>query len=150
MAGLDRVKELGGKESGLALVTTLREDGSAQSSVVNAGVLAHPVTGEPVVGFAVRGARRKLVNLRARPRVTIVFRSGWDWVAIEGEAELAGPDDALAGVDSADLLPLLREIYAAAVGGTAKDWVGMDQQMSEERHSAVLVRPERIYSNPEG
>jgi PPOX class probable F420-dependent enzyme len=150
MVGLDRVKELGVKESGLAVVTTLREDGSAQASVVNAGVVAHPVTGEPVVGFAVRGARRKLINLRTRPRATIVFRSGWEWAAIEGEAEIAGPDDALAGFDPANLLHLLRGIYAAAVGGTSDDWIGMDQQMAEECHSAVLVRPERIYSNPEG
>ena len=75
------------------------------------------------MGFAVRGARRKLVNLRARPRATLVFRSGWEWAAVEGDAELVGPDDVLAGFDTADLPHLLREIYAAAVGGTADDWV---------------------------
>jgi len=147
-AQLDRVRELAAKESGLAFVATLREDGSAQASVVNAGVLAHPLTGEQVIGFAVRGRRRKLTNLRARPRTTIVFRSAWDWIAVEGTAELAGPDDAIAGLDPAELPRLLRQIYAAAVGGTADDWAGMDQQMAEEGHSAVLVRPERIYSNP--
>ena len=145
---LDRVRELVAQESGLAVVATLREDGSAHASVVNAGVLDHPLTGEPVVGFAVRGQRRKLVNLRARPRATIVFRSGWDWVAVEGEPDLVGPHDVLDGLDPADLPQLLREIYAAAVGGTADDWVGMDQQMSDEGHSAVLVRVDRIYSNP--
>lgn len=147
-AQLDQVRELVARESGLAVVATLREDGSAQASVVNAGVLAHPVSGEPVVGFAIRGRRRKLSNLRARPRATIVFRSGWDWMAVEGEAEIAGPDDVIAGLDPTRVPQLLREIYAAAVGGTAEDWAGMDQQMADERHSAVLVHPDRVYANP--
>ena len=145
---LERVREIGGRESGLAVVTTLRANGSMQASIVNAGVVMHPRTGESVVGFAVRGSRRKLVHLRARPLATLVFRSGWDWVAVEGEADLAGPSDHQLGLDQSALLQLLREIYAAAVGGTAEDWVGMDEQMTDEGHSAVLVRPSRIYSNP--
>jgi PPOX class probable F420-dependent enzyme len=145
---LDRVKELVAAESGLAVLVTLRDDGSAQATVVNAGVLAHPVNGESVVGFAVRGERKKLVNLRERPRATVVFRSGWDWVTVEGDVEIVGPADTLVGFDTAELPRLLREIYAAAVGGTADDWSGMNQQMLEERHSAVLLRADRIYSNP--
>src|SRR5438128_1037181 len=89
-AGLDRARELGARETGLAVVTTLRADGTAHSSVVNAGVLNHPVTGESVVGFVSRGGVRKLAYLRARPRATVLFRSGWAWVAVEGDAELAG------------------------------------------------------------
>ena len=147
-ASLEWARELVGRENGLAVVTTLRDDGSMQASIVNAGVLAHPVSGEPVIGFAVRGRPRKLLNLRTRPRATIVFRSGWDWVAVEGEAELFGPDDMMSGLEPEQLVPLLREIYAAAVGGTADDWIGMDQQMRDEGHSAVLVKPRRIYSNP--
>src|SRR5688572_23922447 len=145
---LDLVRELVGRESGLAVATTLRDDGSMQASIVNAGVVTRPVSAEPVLGFAVRGRRRKHVNLRARPRATIVFRSGWDWVAVEGTVELMGPDDTISGVDTSELLPLLREIYAAAVGGTADDWVGMDQRMTDDGHSAVLLRSQRIYSNP--
>lgn len=38
------------REHGLSVVATLRADGTIQSSVVNAGVLHHPVTGAPVVG----------------------------------------------------------------------------------------------------
>jgi PPOX class probable F420-dependent enzyme len=148
MAELDRARELGARESGLAVVVTLRDDGSAHASVVNAGVLRHPLSGEPVVGFAVRGQRRKLTNMRARRRVAVVFRSGWDWVTVEGDAELAGPDDTLDGFDPAGLPRLLREIYAAGVGGTADGWAGMDEQMRDEGHSAVLVRIDRIYSNP--
>jgi len=144
---LDRVRELGAREDGLAVVATSRSDGSTQASVVNAGVLGHPVTGEAVVGFVVRGGARKLPNMRVQPRATVVFRSGWEWVAVEGEVDLAGPDDPLEGFESERVLRLLREIYAAAVGGTAEDWAGMDEEMEAERHTAALVRPARVYSN---
>src|SRR2546426_673067 len=60
---LDRARELGARESGLAVVVTTRVDGSPQASVVNAGVLEHPVTGEAVVGFVARGRVNKLANL---------------------------------------------------------------------------------------
>lgn len=146
--GLEHARSLGVAESGLAVVVTMREDGSAQASVVNAGVLPHPVDGEAVVAFVVRGQRRKLINLRARPRTTVLFRSGWDWVAVEGDAELAGLDDALSGLDRAGARMVLRAVYAAAVGGDPEDWAGIDEQMVREHHTAVLVRPLRIYSNP--
>lgn len=42
---LDTVRDFVGRDHGLAMVATTREDGSVQASVVNAGVLAHPVTG---------------------------------------------------------------------------------------------------------
>jgi hypothetical protein len=145
---LDLVRELGGRDSGLAVVITLRDDGSPHASVVNAGVLEHPVTGEPVIGFAVRGPRRKLAHLRVRPSATLIFRSGWEWVAAEGHTEIVGPDDKLAGFDAEDLLLLLRTIYAAAVGGEADDWRAMDVAMTSERHSAVLLRVDRTYTNP--
>jgi PPOX class probable F420-dependent enzyme len=145
---LDRARDLSANENGLAVVVTSRADGSPQASVVNAGVLDHPVTGEPVVGFNARGGARKLANLRGEPRVTVVFRSGWDWLAVEGDADLAGPDDDLDGLEAGDLPRVLREVYAAAVGGTEDEWVGLDAVMAAERHTAVLVRPVRVYSNP--
>lgn len=118
MLELNRARELGAREDGLAVVVTSRTDGSAHASVVNAGVLDHPVTGEPVVGLVARGGTRKLIHLRMRPRLTVVFRSGWDWLAVEGDADLAGPDDRFEGLEAADVPRLLREIYAAAVGGS--------------------------------
>jgi PPOX class probable F420-dependent enzyme len=145
---LGRVRELGGRESGLAVVVTRRNDGSPHTSVVNAGVLDHPVTSERVVAFVARGQVKKLANLRVRPHLTVVFRSGWEWAAVEGGVELAGPDDRLVGFDANDLPRLLREIYAAAAGGTADDWAELDEVMAAERHTAVLIRPARIYSNP--
>jgi len=41
-------------DHGLCVVSTLRSAGTIQSSVVNAGVLAHPVTGASVVAFTTR------------------------------------------------------------------------------------------------
>jgi PPOX class probable F420-dependent enzyme len=147
---LDRARELGAQESGLSVVVTNRDDGSAQASVVNAGVLDHPVTGERIVGFVARGGAKKLSNLRARPRVTVVFRSGWEWVAVEGDADLAGPQDDLAGLERNAMPRVRREVYAAAVGGTADEWAAMDDLMESEGHTAVLIRPRRVYSNPPG
>lgn len=147
MTTLDRVKELVARENGLAVIFTSRADGTGQASIVNAGVLDHPVSGDPVVGFVVRGDTRKHSNLRRRPRVTAVFRVGWEWVAVEGDADLAGPDDQLEGLDPATVPGLLRHVFAAA-GGTHDDWDEYDRVMAEERRLAVLVRPERLYSNP--
>src|SRR5436190_14225564 len=103
-------------DHGLVVVSTTRTDGTIQSSVVNAGVLDHPVTGRPVVGFVAAGSSRRLTNLRARPRSTVVVRAGWRWAGVEGPVELAGPDDPLDGVDSERLRVLLREIFTAAGG----------------------------------
>ena len=70
----------------------LRGDGTIQSSLVNAGIVPHPATGESTLAFVTIGPV-KLANLRARPQVTATFRNGWQWAAVEGHAELAGPDD---------------------------------------------------------
>ena len=57
-----------GGDRGLGVVSTLRPDTTIQSSVVNVGVLPHPVTGEQVVAFVSQGRARRLGYLRARPR----------------------------------------------------------------------------------
>jgi hypothetical protein len=141
----ERVRALSTPEAGLAVAVTQRRDGSPLASVVNAGVADHPVTGDRIVGFVSRGGARKLTHLRRWPQVTVVFRSGWQWLAVEGNADLAGPDDVLAGLDPAAIPELLRNVYAAAVGGTSGDWAALDDIMAAERHAAVLVRPERVY-----
>jgi PPOX class probable F420-dependent enzyme len=134
------------RDHGLCVVSTLRAAGTIQSSVVNAGVLGHPVTGAQVVAFTTRAGAAKLANLRARPRATIVLRAGWEWAAAEGPVEIAGPDDELPGVDSDGLRVLLREVFTAA-GGTHDDWPTYDRVMAEERRAVVMVAPERVYSN---
>jgi PPOX class probable F420-dependent enzyme len=131
-------------DNGLVVVSTTRADGTIQSSVVNAGVLDHPVTGKPVVAFVAAGSSRRLVNLRARPRTAVVIRAGWQWAGVEGPVELAGPDDPLAGIDDEGLRVLRRDIFTAA-GGTHDDWDEYDRVMAAERRVAVLVEPERVF-----
>jgi hypothetical protein len=115
--------------------------------VVNAGVLPHPVTGATVVGMVIRGGTRKLDRLRKHPYANVVARSGWEWAAAEGRVELAGPVDPMPGVDTERLRLLLREIFTAA-GGTHEDFGEYDRVMRAEGRTAVLVYPERVYSNP--
>jgi PPOX class probable F420-dependent enzyme len=135
------------REHGLCVLSTVRADGTIQSSVVNAGVLEHPVTGRPAVGFVVRGATRKLTNLRLRPHATVVVRVGWQWVTAEGQVELAGPEDALPGLAADAVPPLLRAVFSAA-GGEHEDWETYDRVMAEEHRTVVLLTPARVYSNP--
>jgi len=141
---VDRIRRIVGKDHGLVSVATTRQAGSVQASVVNAGVLEHPVTGAPVVGLVAQGGSAKLRHLRARPHVTVTFRAGWEWLTVEGTTELAGPDDPFAGVDAERLRLLLREIFTAA-GGTHDDFDEYDRVMAAERRTAVLITPTRSY-----
>src|SRR4051794_37744416 len=99
MSDVSAFAELVPLDHGLCVVSTLRRDGSVQSSVVNAGVLGHPLHGGDVVGLVARGGSRKLLHLRRDPRVTVVVRAGWRWAAVEGDAQLIGPDDPHPDVD---------------------------------------------------
>jgi PPOX class probable F420-dependent enzyme len=146
MADLDAFAELVPGDHGLVVVSTARADGTIQSSVVNAGVMDHPVTGERVVAFVAAGSARRLVNLRARPRATVVLRAGWQWAGVEGPTELIGPDDPYDGFDAERIRVLLRDIFTAA-GGSHDDWDEYDRVMAAERRVAVLVTPERTYGN---
>ena len=146
MADLELVRRLAGADHGLAIVGTTRSDGSIQASLVNAGVLAHPEGQHDVVGFVARGDALKLRNLRARPRASVVFRSGWEWAAVEGPTTIIGPDDTATTTDAEALRALLRDVFSAA-GGTHDDWDEYDRAMRDERRAAVLVTPERISGN---
>jgi PPOX class probable F420-dependent enzyme len=148
MTDLATFAELVPLDHGLCVISTLRRDGSVQSSVVNAGVLEHPLQGGRVVGLVATGGSRKLHNLRLDPRATIVARAGWRWATVEGNAEIIGPDDPHPHVDSEVLRLLLREIFRAA-GGTHEDWETYDRVMAQERRAAVLIAPRRVYTNPQ-
>ncbi len=149
MTDLAAFAELVPGDHGLCVVSTLRPDGGVQASVVNAGVLAHPVTGAEVVGLVAIGGSRKLANLRRDPRVTVVVRAGWQWATVEGSAELIGPDDPYPSVDASAVRALLRDVFVAA-GGTHDDWDTYDRVMAEERRTAVLVTPRRVYGRRPG
>jgi hypothetical protein len=140
---LDTFAALVPADHGLAVLSIARPGGGVHSSVVNAGVLGHPLTGERVVGLVAIGGARKLDLLRADPRAAVTLRAGWRWAAAEGPAQLIGPDDPAEGIDAERLRLLLREIFTAA-GGTHDDWATYDRVMAEERRTAVLLTPAAI------
>jgi hypothetical protein len=144
MIDITRFAGLVPSDHGLAVVALALLDRTVHASVSSAGVLDHPVTGAPVVGIVAGGGSRKLVHLRSHARATVVLRAGWQWAAVEGPVELAGPDDPLEGVDGDRLRLLLREIFTAA-GGTHDDFLAYDMAMAGERRVAILVTPARIY-----
>ncbi|OBH62273.1 pyridoxamine 5'-phosphate oxidase [Mycobacterium colombiense] len=146
MTTLDEAVALAKGESGLAVISTVRADGTVQASLVNVGLLAHPANGQPVLGFTTYG-RVKLANLRARPQLAVTFRNGWQWATVEGRAELVGPDDSRPWLTDADQLRLLlRDVFTAA-GGTHDDWDEYDRVMAAEGRAVVLIAPTRVYSN---
>jgi PPOX class probable F420-dependent enzyme len=147
MTDLARFEELVPLDHGLSVVVTRRSDHTPHTAVVNAGVVTHPATGAREVAFVSAGGTRKLAHLRADPTIAVVVRAGWQWAAVEGRAQLIGPDDPHPEVDDERLRLLLRDIFTAA-GGTHDDWATYDRVMREERRTAVFVSPSRVYSNP--
>src|SRR5262249_36149756 len=98
MADLADFEALVPRDHGLVVMTVIGPDGRIRSSVVNAGVIDHPVTGSRVVAVVIQGKARKLDHLRDTPRACVVLRAGWQWAGVEGPAEIAGPDDPMAGI----------------------------------------------------
>lgn len=147
MTDLSHLESLLARETGLATITTLRADGRPLSSVVNVGVTEHPITAERVVAFVAHGSSARLAHLRRRPAINVLARRGWEWAAVEGDAELIGPDDPRPGIDAEGLRVLVRAIFEAA-GGEHDDYDEFDRVMVQDRRCAVLVNSRRAYSNP--
>jgi PPOX class probable F420-dependent enzyme len=143
---LELVRQLAAADKGLAIVSTTRADGTVQSSLVNAGVVDHPVTKDPTVAFVARGDAHKLSLLSRSGRANVVFRAGWQWVSVEGPADMIGPDHPRPDFPSDALPQLLRDIFTAA-GGTHDDWDEYDRTMAEEHRTAVFITPARITTN---
>jgi len=102
-------------------------DGTISSSVVNAGVLPHPVTGASVVGMVVPRRHEEARQL-ARPSLRETSSSGpaGNGRRPRGRVDLIGPDDPAPGFDAERLRLLLREIFTAA-GGTHEDFDTYDR-----------------------
>jgi len=143
MATIADIERLASGDSGLITFSVARADGSVHSSVVNAGVMDHPVSGKKVIGTVLRGPSWKLTRLRQHPRCTVLFRVGWEWASVDGTTELIGPVDTHDGFAGGDLAQLLRDVFSAA-GGTHDDWDEYDQVMAEDGRTAVFITPVRI------
>jgi hypothetical protein len=145
MADLADVERLAAGDHHLAVFTVARPNGTVHASVVSAGVISDPVDGSPGVAAVVTGAARKLGLLRREGRATLVFKHGWEWVAVSGPVRLVGPDD---GTDLGLHVPeIIRAIFRAA-GGTHEDWDEFDRVMADDRRCAVFVRADTISSTP--
>lgn len=142
---LGPIRRLLGRDRGLSVVSISRPDGSVSSSLINAGMLAHPRQDAVVIGFVVQGASYKRRRLAVDARATLTVPRDWEWQAVEGTIELIGPLDAppagtMGGAE------LLREVFRAA-GGTHDDWDEFDRVMAAQQRTAVLLHPERVYGN---
>jgi PPOX class probable F420-dependent enzyme len=147
MVNLAEFEQLVPLDHGLSTVAIRRGDRAPHVTVVNTGVVVHPVTGEQVVAFVTAGRAHKLRLLRADPAVAVTIRAGWQWITVEGAAELIGPDDPSPHIDAERLRLLLRVIFTAA-GGSHDDWDSYDKTMRDERRTAVLVAVDKLYTNP--
>jgi len=140
---MEHVREFAAADRGLSFVSFARADGTVHSTLINAGVMAHPITGDVVVAFVVRGDTVKLRHWRHTRTATITFRAGWSWIGVEGSVTQVGPDDPMDGFDPEDLPRILREIFTAA-GGTHEDWDEYDRVMAAERRAGVFIHPAKI------
>ena len=146
MSDIEEVRAYLAKENGLATVSTTQADGRVLSSVVNCGVIDHPLTGAPCVALVSAGDAARLGHVRRGSQVTIAIRRGWTWRSVTGPADLIGPDDLPDGIDAEALRLLLREVFQAA-SGTHDDFDEYDRVMADEGRVAVFVAPERILGN---
>lgn len=143
MTTIKDLERLAGGDRGLVTISVARPDGSVHSSVVNAAVMGHPVTGERVVATVLRGPSWKLRRLREHRRATVLFRVDWDWGSIDGPVDLIGPNDPFDGFAAGEVPQLLRDVFTAA-GGTHDDWDEYDRVMAEDGRTAVFIHPERL------
>lgn len=146
MPTLDDVRSFLAHEHGLAVVSTTQKNGRVLSSVINCGVMDHPVTGAPCAAFVAVGGSARLAHIRRGSPVTLVARRGWQWVGVTGAADLIGPSDPADGFDADRLRVLIREVFTAA-GGTHDDWDEYDRVMAADARVAVFVAAERINGN---
>jgi PPOX class probable F420-dependent enzyme len=143
MLDLGLVRSMLSQEHGLAVVSTTQSDGRVLSSVVNCGVIDHPITGDRCVAFVSMGRAARVGHIRRGSEVTVLVRRDWKWISVTGPADVIGPDDLRPGIDHEAVRLLLRDVFRAA-GGTHDDFDEYDRAMAEDARLAVFVAPERI------
>jgi hypothetical protein len=143
MPNLDDLRALLATETGLVTVSSASSDLTVVTSVVNAGILPHPVGGAEVIGLVSRADAVRVRHAAVGRPLTVTARRGWKWVSARGPADLIGPDHPRDGINPDALRQLLRDIFHAA-GGTHDDLEDYDRVMAAERRVAVLVHPDRL------
>jgi len=130
----------------LAVVAASRPDGTVHASLVSAGILDDPISGEPSIAIVVAGVARKLDHFRRTGQATAVVTDGYRWASVEGPVRIIGPDDTSGGGPPEGVPSLLRRVFVAA-GGTHDDWDGYDRVMAEQRRAAVFIHAARTAGN---
>lgn len=121
----------------MGVVTTYRESGSAQMSILLSGFYRGSVA------FVVRGNTAKLANLKRDPRCTaMTVKPDWsEYAVVEGTAEVRSWEN----TDPEELRLHLREVYTACGGGEHPNWEQYDAVMKQERRAVVMVSPDHVY-----
>ena len=124
-------------ETRRGVLTTFRRDGAAQMSIVTCGPYREGVA------FTTTANRAKLLNLKRNPQCSLLVsqEDWWGYVVLEGRAQVLSPDNTGAG----EFRDALRDVYRTASGQEHPNWDEYDRAMREDRRSAVIVVPERIY-----
>ena len=135
------------EETGLATVSTTQIDGRILSTVVNCGMIEHPITGDTCVAFVSSSNAARLKHIERGSQVTVSVRRGWVWSSVTGPADLIKPESLPEGIDSEKMRLLLREVFHAA-GGVHDDLEEYDKAMAGEKRAVVCVSPDRILGNP--
>ena len=132
----DQVREFLSQTS-RGVLTTFRRDGAAQMSVVSCGPYRDGVA------FTTTADRAKLFNLHRNPKCSLLVSQDdwWGYLVLEGHAEILSP----ANTGAAELADILRDVYRTVSRVEHPDWEEYDQAMRDDRRSAVVVIPGRVY-----
>ena len=96
------------EETGLATVSTTQADGRVLSTVVNCGMIKHPLTGGTCVAFVSGSKAARLRHIDRGSQVTVNVRRGWVWSSATGPADLIRPESLPESIDAEQmrLLPV--------------------------------------------
>ncbi len=132
----DQVREFLG-QTHRGVITTFRRDGGAQMSIVSCGPYREGVA------FTTTADRAKLLNLRRNPKCSLLVsqEDWWGYVVLEGSAEIVSAEN----TSPEEYRDVLRDVYRTASGEEHPNWEEYDAAMLEDRRSAVIVVPQRVY-----
>ena len=124
-------------ETNRGVLTTFRRDGAAQMSIVTCGPYREGVA------FTTTANRAKLLNLKRNAQCSLLVsqEDWWGYMVLEGRAQVLSAENTGAG----EFRDALRDVYRSASGQEHPNWDEYDRAMREDRRSAVIVVPDRIY-----
>ena len=96
-----------------------------------------------VIRISVTDTRAKTKNLRRDPRASlyVLGENFWQWVVVEGDAELSE----VAAREDDETVNELVDLYRSVRGEDHPDWDEYRKAMTEERRLVIRLRPHRAY-----